>query len=44
VKVPEPHAKLMLTKFLTRLNPEELDALNELVKVMRVKTPFWAAT
>jgi translation initiation factor 5B len=44
VKVPEHHAKLMLTKFLTRLNPEELDALNELVKVMRIKTPFWAAT
>ncbi len=44
VKVPETHAKAMLTKFLTRLTPEELDALNELVKVMRIKTPFWAAT
>jgi len=44
VKVPEPHAKSMLTKFVTRLAPEELDALHELVKIMRIKTPFWAAT
>jgi len=43
VKVPEPHAKTMLTKFQTRLTPEELDALNELVNVMRTKVPFWAA-
>jgi len=43
VKVPEPHAKAMLTKFQTRLTSEELDALNELVNVMRVKVPFWAA-
>ena len=44
VKVPESHAKAMLTKFLGRLTHEELDALNELVKVMRTKSPFWAAT
>jgi len=43
VKVPEPHAKVMLKKFQTRLSPEELDALNELVTVMRLKFPFWAA-
>jgi len=43
VKVPEPHAKAMLTKFQTRLTSEELDALNEFVNVMRAKVPFWAA-
>ncbi len=44
VRVPEPDAKAMLTKFQTRLTPEELDALNALVKVMRTKVPFWAAS
>jgi len=43
VKVPESHAKAMLTKFQTRLTPEELDALNNYVNIMRKKTPFWAA-
>jgi len=33
----------MLTKFQTRLSAEELDALNELVNLMRSKVPFWAA-
>jgi len=44
VKVPEAHAKAMLTKFQARLTSEELDALNELVDVVRVKVPFWAAS
>jgi len=43
VKVPEPHAKAMLTKFQARLTSEELDVLNEFVNVMRAKVPFWAA-
>jgi translation initiation factor 5B len=43
VRVPEAHAKAMLTKFLTRLTHEELETLNELVRVMRTKTAFWAA-
>jgi len=43
VKVPEAHARAMLTKFQTRLSAEELDALNELVNLMRSKVPFWAA-
>jgi translation initiation factor 5B len=43
VKVPESHAKTLLTRFQTRLSPEELDALNEFVGVMRRKFPFWAA-
>ncbi len=43
VKVPESHAKAMLTKFQSRLTTEELDALNKYVNVMRTKMPFWAA-
>jgi len=43
VKVPEAHAKAMLTKFQTRLTSEELAALNEFVALMRGKVPFWAA-
>jgi translation initiation factor 5B len=43
VKVPESHAKAMLTRFQTRLTPEELDALNKYVNIMRKKMPFWAA-
>lgn len=43
VMVPEAHAKILLTKFQDRLSPEELGALNELIEVMRRKSPFWAA-
>jgi translation initiation factor 5B len=43
VKVPGAHAKIMLSKFQTRLSAEELEALNELVDLMRRKVPFWAA-
>lgn len=43
VKIPEDHAKALLTKFQNRLNPEDLEALNEFVEMMRRKTPFWAA-
>jgi translation initiation factor 5B len=43
VKVPEPHAKVLLTTFLDRLTTEEQEALNEYVNMMRKKTPFWAA-
>jgi len=43
VKVPEAHARAMLTRFQTRLSTEELDALNEYVNLMRSKVPFWAA-
>jgi translation initiation factor 5B len=43
VKVPEAHARAMLTRFQTRLSAEELDALNEFVNLMRSKVPFWAA-
>jgi translation initiation factor 5B len=43
VKVPETHAKTLLTKFQDRLSSEDLNALNEFVELMRRKIPFWAA-
>jgi translation initiation factor 5B len=42
VKVPEAHAKVLLTKFQDRLTSEEIEALNEYVEIMRVESPFWA--
>jgi translation initiation factor 5B len=43
VKVPEPHAKALLTSFMDKLTAEEQEALNEYSNVMRKKAPFWAA-
>ena len=43
VKVPEEHAKALLTRFSDRLSSEELGALNEIVDIMRRQLPFWAA-
>jgi translation initiation factor 5B len=43
VRVPEAHAKVLLTKFQDRLTPEELGALNEFIEIMRLESPFWAA-
>jgi len=43
VKMPEDHAKALLTKFQNRLSADEFNALNELVNLMRSKSPFWAA-
>jgi len=43
VQVPETHAKALLTKFQDHLSPEEMDALNEFVEIMRRRLPFWAA-
>jgi len=43
VGVPEPHARNLLAKFQDRLDPVEIEALNELVEIMRKSTPFWAA-
>ena len=42
VKVPEAHAKALLTKFQDNLSPDELETLNELVNIMRRRSPFWA--
>ena len=43
VRVPESHAKVLLTKFEDRLTLEEIEALNEFINIMRVESPFWAA-
>ncbi len=43
VKVPESHAKTLLTSFLDKMSTEEQGALNEYVELMRKKMPFWAA-
>ena len=43
VRVPEAHVKTLLSKFQDRLSSEELEVLNDLVEVMRRKSPFWAA-
>jgi translation initiation factor 5B len=43
VKVPEPHAKALLTTFMDKLTVEEQEAINEYINMVRKKTPFWAA-
>jgi len=43
VKIPERHAKVLLTTFMGRLTIEEQEALNEYVRLMRKRIPFWAA-
>jgi translation initiation factor 5B len=43
VKIPEPHAKVLLSTFMDRLTADEQEALNEYVEVMRKKVPFWGA-
>jgi translation initiation factor 5B len=43
VKIPEPHAKLLLSTFMERLTTDEQEALNEYVETMRKKVPFWGA-
>ncbi|MEM2419371.1 MAG: translation initiation factor IF-2 [Candidatus Bathyarchaeia archaeon] len=43
VKVPEQHAKALLKDFIDRLTPDEQEALNEYVNLMRKKIPFWTA-
>lgn len=44
VRIPEEHAKTLLTKFQDRLSMEELKVLNEFVDMMRRESPFWAAS
>ena len=43
VGVPEEHASILQKKFLDRLDPAEIECLNELVEIMRKTTPFWGA-
>lgn len=41
VSIPESHAKRLLSKFTGRLSPDELECLDEIVKIMNRKKPFW---
>ncbi|MDH5449566.1 MAG: translation initiation factor IF-2 [Candidatus Bathyarchaeota archaeon] len=43
VRVPESHAKILLTKFQDQLSTDELNVLNEFVELMRRNSLFWAA-
>lgn len=43
VEVPEEHVKRLLAKFQDRLDPAELECLNELIEIMRKTTPFWGS-
>lgn len=43
VKVPEEHAKMLLSMFIDKLTAEEQEALKEYVEFMRKKVAFWAA-
>jgi translation initiation factor 5B len=41
VKVPESHVKLIKAKFQERLSVDEQEALDEYIKLMQKKMPFW---
>ena len=41
--VPESHARTLLMKFKDRLSAEEMEALKEIISIMRKKDPFWAS-
>jgi len=41
VSIPESHAKKLLSKFTGRLSPDELECLDEIVKIMSRKKLFW---
>lgn len=43
VKIPEAHAKLLRTKFQEKLSIDEREVLDEYVKLMQKKIPFWGA-
>jgi translation initiation factor 5B len=43
VKVPEQHAKVLVSTFMDRLTMEEQEALSEYLEIKRKKTPFWGA-
>ncbi|MEM1606604.1 MAG: translation initiation factor IF-2 [Candidatus Bathyarchaeia archaeon] len=41
--VPEDHARLLNTKFKDRLSEDEVEALNEVIAIMRKISPLWAS-
>ena len=42
VDVPEKHVRLLLTKFREVLSEDELEALNDLIKIKRKENKLWA--
>jgi len=42
VRVPERDVKTLNSKFRDRLTPDEVEALEELIEMMRKTNPFWA--
>jgi translation initiation factor 5B len=42
VKIPESHAKGLLTTYIDTLTLDEKEVLDEYIKLMRTKIPFWA--
>jgi len=42
VLVPERDVKTLTSKFMDRLSPDEVEELEELIKMMRKTNPFWA--
>jgi len=41
VSIPESHAKKLLSEFRERLTPDEIECLDELVKIMSRKKIYW---
>ena len=42
VRIPEAHAKVLISKFEDRLTPEENITIKEYIDIMRIESPFWA--
>jgi len=40
VKVPENHVKILLTKFQTRLSPDEIKVIEEIAQIMRKQKSY----
>ncbi|MEM1515432.1 MAG: translation initiation factor IF-2 [Candidatus Bathyarchaeia archaeon] len=43
VYVPESHVKMLRTRFRDKLSEDEVEALEELIKIMRRSQSFWAS-
>lgn len=43
VYVPESHAKMLMMKFKEKLSEDEIEALEEIIKIMRKREPLWAS-
>ncbi|MEM1673285.1 MAG: translation initiation factor IF-2 [Candidatus Bathyarchaeia archaeon] len=43
VRIPESHAKILKTKFRDKLRGDEMEALEEIIGIMRKNSPLWAS-